>query len=254
MLIRLAPGADLLRGVLLLTLAVSGITAIAFAQRGRWGVTVEPNIAYDGRFTFVRLRYDIVTRSGWEFDYPMMERNFMSIVSDLTAMQPHVRHSNVLDMGDPELFKYPVAYISEPGYWYPNAAQAAGLRAWLLKGGFLIIDDFYGRQWQVFEEAMRRVLPEGRIVRLDISHPVFDSFFGIASLDGMHHPASRAYPAEYLGIFEDNDPSKRLMVIINYNNDIGDYMEWTGAGWYPVNLTNDAYKFATNYLVYALSR
>lgn len=232
-----------------------GLTATTvLAQRGRWRLAVEPNIPYDGRFTFVRLRYDIVTRSGWEFDYPAMERNFMSVLGDLTTMQPHIRHSNVLDLDDPELFKYPVAYLSEPGYWYPTEAQAASLRAWLLKGGFLIVDDFYGRQWQVFEQAMRRVLPGGRIVPLDATHPVFDSFFGIATLEGMHHPASQAYPAEYLGVFEDNDPAGRLMVIINYNNDIGDYMEWTGAGWYPVNLTNDAYKFATNYLIYALSR
>ena len=59
--------------------------------------------------------------------------------------------------------------------------------------------------------------------------------------------------AEYLGIYEDNDPSKRLQVIINYNNDIGDYMEWSGEGWYPVNFSNDAYKFATNYVMYGLT-
>lgn len=224
------------------------------AQRGRWGGWVEPNAPYDGRFTFVRLRYDVHTRSGWEFDYPAMERNFMAILRDLTSIGPHVHRSNVLDMDDPALFKYPVAYLSEPGYWYPTEAQAAGLRAWLQKGGFLIVDDFFGRQWQVFEEAMLRVLPGARIVPLDRSHQVFDSFFGIPSLEGMHHPSSRGYPAQYLGIFEENDPQRRLMVVINYNNDIGDYMEWTGQGWYPVNLTNDAYKFATNYLVYALSR
>jgi hypothetical protein len=254
MWIRPAPGLTLLRGLLLLGLALSGVTVTALAQRGRWGAAVEPNIAYDGRYTFVRLRYSGGPRAGWAFDYPQMERNFMSILGDLTTIAPHVRSSNVLDMDDPELFKYPTAYLSEPGYWYPNDAEAAGLGTWLRKGGFLIVDDFYGNQWINFERSMRQVLPEARIVRLDVSHPIFDSFYGIASLDGMHHHSSYGYPAEYLGIFEDNDPDRRLMVIINYNNDIGDYMEWTGQGWYPVNLTNDAYKFATNYLVYALSR
>ncbi|MNC95193.1 hypothetical protein D3C83_122500 [compost metagenome] len=70
----------------------------------------------------------------------------------------------------------------------------------------------------------------------------------------MHHPQNPYYRAEYLGIYEDNDKSKRLAVIINYNNDIGDYMEWSGQGWYPVDFTNDAYKFATNYIVYGLTR
>lgn len=244
----------LARAIVALVLLGVVLATGVLAQRGRWGVTVEPNIAYDGRYTFVRLRYTGGPRAGWAFDYPQMERNFMSILGDLTTIAPHIRSSNILDMDDPELFKYPTAYLSEPGYWYPSNAEAAGLGTWLRKGGFLIVDDFYGNQWLNFERSMRQVLPEARIVRLEVTHPIFDSFYGIASLDGLHHPSSYGYPAEYLGIFEDNDPERRLMVIINYNNDIGDYMEWTGQGWYPVNLTNDAYKFATNYLVYALSR
>ena len=59
--------------------------------------------------------------------------------------------------------------------------------------------------------------------------------------------------AEFLGIHEDNDPRKRLVVIINYNNDIGDYMEHSDQGWWPVNISNDAYKLATNYIIYGLS-
>jgi hypothetical protein len=183
-----------------------------------------------------------------------MERNFMTILQDLTAMRPHVRQSNVHAMDDPALGHYPIAYLSEPGYWAPTESEAVGLRAWLLKGGFLIVDDFLFNQWMQFERAMRQVLPEGRLVRLTADHPIFDSFFTIPSLDGMHHPSSREARAEYWAIFEDNDPAKRVMVIVNYNNDIGDYMEWSGDGWYPVNLSNDAYKFATNYLIYGLTR
>lgn len=243
------------RGVAVLALATTLVlwlgAAFAHAQRGQW---IEPNVPYDGRFAFVRLRYTNPGRGGWAFDYPQMERNFMTILADLTSVDVHLRRSNVLVMDDPELSRYPVAYLSEPGYWGPNAREAAGLRDWLLKGGFLIVDDFFGTQWQNFERAMRLVLPDARIVPLDVSHPIFDSFFRIATLEGMHHPASRAYPAQYLGIFEDNDPNRRLMVIINYNNDIGDYMEWAGEGWYPINFTNDAYKLATNYIVYGLTR
>ena len=69
----------------------------------------------------------------------------------------------------------------------------------------------------------------------------------------MTYPHDASLKAEFLGIHEDNDPSKRLMVIINYNNDIGDYMEWSGEGWWPVNVTNDAYKLAVNYIVYGLT-
>ena len=100
---------------------------------------------------------------------------------------------------------------------------------------------------------MKQVLPTGRIVPLTLQHPIFNAFFKITTLDGMSHPDNSRAKAEYLGIYENNDPSRRLLVIINYNNDIGDYMEWSGQGWYPINFSNDAYKLATNYIVYGLT-
>jgi hypothetical protein len=115
------------------------------------------------------------------------------------------------------------------------------------------VDDFYNEQWRNFERSMKLVLPEARIVPLDVTHPIFNSFFRIATLDGMNHPQDAGAKARYLGIYEDNDPAKRLVVMINYNNDVGDYMEWSGQGWYAVNLSNDAYKIATNWIVYGLT-
>ena len=72
--------------------------------------------------------------SGWEFDYPAMERNFMTILNDLTTVHPHLRESNIHAMDDPELGRYPIAYLSEPGWWHPDENQAKGLRTWLVKG------------------------------------------------------------------------------------------------------------------------
>jgi len=88
---------------------------------------------------------------------------------------------------------------------------------------------------------------------MDVSHPIFDAFFRIQSLD-MTYPNNPQIAAEFFGIHEDGDPAKRLVAIINYNNDIGDYMEWSGSGWLPVNLSNDAYKLAVNYIVYGMTR
>ena len=222
-------------------------------RRAPRAVQWEPNVPYDGRFTFARIRYTVYGRSGWEFDYPQMERNLMTITRELTTLRPHVTGSNIHALDDPELMKYPVAYLSEPGYWIPSESEITGLRTYLAKGGFLIVDDFMRGEWLNFEAQIRRVLPGARIERLDVSHPIFDSFFHIASLD-MTYPGNARLQAEFLGIHEDNDPAKRLMVVINYNNDIGDYMEWSGEGWWPVNLTNDAYKLAVNYLIYGLTR
>ena len=211
---------------------------------------VEANLPYDGRFAFARIRYAYHT--GWAYDYPTMERNLMAMAREITALEPHVAGSNVFTLDDPELLKYPVAYLSEPGYWMPSDDEVVGLRTYLTKGGFLIVDDFMRGEWRNFEAQILRVLPGAHIERLDVTHPVFDSFFRIESLD-MSYPHNAYLKAEFYGIHEDNDPAGRLIVVINYNNDIGDYMEWSGEGWWPVNITNEAYKLAINYIVYGLT-
>ena len=212
-------------------------------------------VAYDGTFTLARLWY--ARYAGWSYDWPEMEQNLYAILKSITAIPINSRGGTIVRMDDPELFKYPVAYLSEPGYWLPSAAEATGLRQYLQKGGFLIVDDFhYESEWSVFEAAMRRVLPDAAIERLTLAHPVFNNFFGIRSLD-IPYPGSlgqRGLMGEFYGIYERNDPSRRLMVVINYNMDIGDYMEHSGEGMYMVAPTNEAYKLGINYLVYGLSR
>jgi hypothetical protein len=239
-----------LRATAVALLAVVAATPL-LAQRWARAV-IEPNVPYDGRFTFARIRYTVHGRSGWEFDYPAMERNLMAATRELTTLRPHIEGSNIHTFDDPELLRYPIAYLSEPGYWIPSDSEVAGLRRYLDKGGFLIVDDFMRGEWYNFEEQMRKVLPRARIEPLDVTHPVFDSFFHIDSLE-MPYPHNPYLRAEFLGIHEDNDPDRRLMVVINYNNDIGDYMEWSATDWLPVNPTNDAYKLAVNYLVYGMT-
>jgi hypothetical protein len=256
------------RWSLLLTVAVVLASSLAlFAQRGGGGFGfggrsgVYPNVAYDGQFTFARLRYTPVLGrrggSGWAADYPLMERNLTAMLTEITAMRPHTSGSNVHDLDDPELLKYPVAYLSEPGYWYPSESEVLGLRQFIQKGGFLIVDDFhFENEWFVFEQAMRRVLPAARIDRLDVSHPIFNCFFQIESL---HVPypgglGEQGLYGEFFGIHDDNDPAKRLAVVIDYNMDIGDYVEWAQSSRaYSFKPTNEAYKFMINYLMYGLT-
>ena len=229
------------------------------AQRGRFRSRIElpspgASVPYDGRFTIVRLWYQ--EYPGWSYDYPDMERNISLILNDLTSVRTRTDASNILRMDDPELMKYPIAYLSEPGYWYPTDSEAEGLRTYLAKGGFLIVDDFhFENEWRVFEAAMRKVLPGARIERLTTAHPIFNSFFSIESLE-VPYPGrlgERGLMGEFYGIHEDNDSSKRLAVVINYNMDIGDYMEHSGSGFYAVDPTNEAFKFGVNYIIYGLT-
>ena len=156
-------------------LAASAASAQGF-RRFVW----EPNVPYDGKFTFARLSYTVYGRqSGWEYDYPAMERHLMTMLQEIIELHPHQSGSNIHAMDDPELLKYPVAYLSEPGYWHASESEAAGLRTYLSKAGFLIVDDFMHNEWYDFEREMLRVLPWADIVPLQVTHPVFDSFFKI---------------------------------------------------------------------------
>ena len=231
------------------------VPLLAAAQRfgfSRYGVL--RNVEYDGQFTFVRAQY--AQYGGWAADYPTMETNLNQILREITEIRPHPEGTNVHTFDDPKLFNYPIAYLSEPGYWFPDEAEVAGLRLYLQKGGFLIADDFhFDNEWAVFERAMRRVLPNARIERLDLTHSIFNSFFQIKSLR-VPYPGrlgEQGLMGEFLGIHEDNDPKRRLQVIINYNIDLGDYVEWSAQDLYNPQSTNEAYKFMINYLIYGLT-
>jgi hypothetical protein len=221
---------------------------------GQGGGYIAPNAPYTGRYTFARIRYTQGYALRWGVDYPRMERNFLVILDNLTSMMVRKEETNVYTADDPGLAKHTVAWLTEPGYWVPTEAEAKGLREWLQRGGFLIIDDFFfQQQWDVMARSMRMVLPDVRFFRLGISHPIFNSFFTLTTLEGMHHPETTAAVSQYYAVYENNDPSGRMLAIISFNNDLGDYMEWSGEGWFPVDLSNDAYKFATNFIVYGLS-
>lgn len=246
---------------LILGLAVVA-TVTAAQQRGgggRFGFrgpSIGTNAPYDGRFTFTRVRYggSGFGRGGgaWSHDYPDADRNLPLILKALTAIPTNVESSNVLDLEDPEIFRNPILYIWEPGYWWISDEAAANLRAYMLKGGLVIFDDFEADQWVNFEAQFRRALPEAAFTPLDLNHPVYHSFFDMDELD-LPHPSVNVAPG-YYGVHEDNDPRKRLMAIINHNSDIAEYWEWSGTGLLPVDTTNDAYKLGVNYMIYGLTR
>src|ERR671913_1673847 len=96
----------LARAALALCLTIAGVWG-AGALGAQWRMQIEPNVRYDGRFTFARIRYTVYGRSGWEFDYPAMERNLMAVTRELTTLRPHVDGSNIHTLDDPELLRYP---------------------------------------------------------------------------------------------------------------------------------------------------
>jgi hypothetical protein len=265
-----------MRTLLLLALVAAPLSDAAAQRRGRgnmYGALGDPNTfytppdfhgnaKYDGRFVFARVKYRgyehfMSEGPGWSHDYPRAEEHFMRIMRSITTLRPFIEQGsidggNILALDDPELFKYPIAYLSEPGGWHMTQSETMGLRNYLTKGGFLIVDDFEdfdGGDMPNFRAEIAKVFPTARLIEIPPEHPVFDSFFKI-NLNLL--PRGRSGGAVWYGVFQDNDPKKRLMVVANYLNDIGEAWQWSDRGFNVVP-TNEAYKLGVNYLIYALT-
>jgi hypothetical protein len=241
--------------VLALALPVAHVAPASPEQaRGRSGQGEYGNVQYDARFVFARVRYGSGFRRGggsWAHDYPRADRHMPHILSELTSIDANLDGSNVFDLDDPEIFKFPLLYVSEPGFWTLTDAEAENFRRYLQKGGFAIFDDFEEEQWHNFARQMARVLPENPPIEIGIDHPIFHSFFEMTKIDSPH-PLVPVIP-RYYGIFEGNDPAGRMIAIVNYNNDLAEYWEWSDTGMFPVTSTSEAYKLGVNYVVYAMT-
>ncbi len=211
--------------------------------------------------TLARLRWGAelrgVRRGGftaaWNHDYPRAEQHLSLIIKDITLTDIRTDSDVIVALDDPHLFNHPIALMWEPGFWILTDGEADAFRAYLLKGGFAIFEDFDGpEQWNVFESQMRRVLPELRLVKLEKSHLIFDSFFRIKDIDTILHPMYGLKPT-YYGMFEDNDPAKRLLVVANFDNDVPEYWEWSGQGVFAFDTSNEAYKLGVNYVIYGMT-
>jgi len=228
------------------------------------------NIPYDGQFTFVRLKYNggpgqcyYRDEPSWAHGYGYTENgaaelNLVKIMGEISMLRPHLDATNVLAIDDPALFRYPVAFLVEAGYLTLNEKEVLALRKYLLRGGFLIIDDsredaFRGNSgWANIVAILQLVLPGLHPIDLDVSHPIFHAFFDIQSF-GIVRQFYDQGPPIFRGVFEDNDPKKRLMVMINFNTDVSNFWEYSALGFMPMEESNEAYELGVNYLIYGLT-
>jgi hypothetical protein len=261
-----------LRTVAIAALALLASTLL-FAQDGGWFGGFEAlrsprrgaeNVPYDGRFTFVRVNYTTAPggywyrgQPAWSHGYPTAEQNMMRILKAVSSLNPHVDEVNSLSLEDPEIFKYPLIYIIEVGWWEMTDREAEALRTYLAKGGFVIVDDFKlpggigGGGWDHFAANMQRALPDAQFHDLDVSHPIFHQFFDISSLDIFPQAYNAGRPI-FRGLYEGNDRSRPLRMFVNYNTDISQFWEWSDRGLRSVSETNEAYKLGVNAILYGL--
>lgn len=200
-------------------------------------------------------------RSSWSVDYPKADRQFLWGLKRLTNIDAYDSENAIL-LTDPDLRRYPFLYMLEVGAMQLTPPEVEDLRDYLAAGGFLFIDDFWGTyQWENFEWQIHQVLPGSEIVELPADHPLFSTFYlidevlQVPSIRIANNPNGPTW--EYDGftphvraIFDERD---RLIVLINWNTDLGDAWEWAEDPFYPLVYSNYAYQMAINAIIYSMS-
>jgi hypothetical protein len=213
------------------------------------------------RFTFARIQFrspmSFGRRGGfggrngapWSHDFPKSEENLMKILGEVTKIDVNPG-GHIVSFENEDCFQYPVAYLCEVGFLNLSEKEAHNMREYLLRGGFLIVDDFRGaREFDNFIYQLKAVFPERALEELPRSHPIFTCFYDISDLS-LEPPYSRFNRPEYWGMKDDRG---RLMMVIDYNNDISDYWEWSADPFYDFQDTNEGFKYGVNYILYALT-
>ncbi len=198
--------------------------------------------------------------TSWTQDYPRADRHFSMALRRLTRLNVRSVEQPVnLDDGD-DVFNWPWLAAGEMGDWKLTGFQAQQLREYLLRGGFLMLDDFWGpEEWARFDESMRLVFPDREIVEMDNADPIFHTVYdlddryqilGQWALGGRQGYRVRGNAAQWKGIYDDHG---RVMVAMSFNSDIGDSWEWADDPRYPEKFSALGMRIGVNYVIYSLT-
>jgi len=243
------------------------ITGAAFAQFGSFRQQSPNRLPPypQAEFHLARVAYDSHGRYGgsrgfgmpmWSIDYPYAEQHFLPALERFTRIDA-ADDSVHIQLSDEELFDYPWLFIQQlaQGGWDPTEVDAARLREYLMRGGFLVVDDIHGEnEWAWFVEVIQRVLPGYAIVDIAEDDLVLGIVFDVTErtqIPGERHLGRRMDgPPHWRAIY---DRDGRMLVAINHNIDMGDAWEHADDAHYPVEMTGLAYRFGVNYVIYAMT-
>lgn len=228
---------------------------------------------FDGGFQFCRIvfRQSGGDGAGWGVDWPRADINLSIRLSELsrttvTMDGPDEPKTLLVRFDSPELFHCPFVMMTEPGGAYLTDAEAKSLHDYLLKGGFLWADDYWGDYaWDYWEAQLRKALPSGQFPIVDIprDHILFSQMLnardvpqipGIGYWDGRDRTSERgpstATP-RFAGILDERG---RLMVLMTFNTDFGDsYERETENPLYFQKFSVPGYAFGINAIIYAMT-
>jgi hypothetical protein len=266
----------------LFLLLIAACFSVILGQRGRYRSFPEPGQRIDRRgipdwendvqfkhdiFTFVRVRYSSWgQRNKWATDYPDSDLNFSFRLQQLTSLKVHP-DGKVLSLTDKELFDYPFIYMVEPGDLTLSEEEIKMLRRYLLNGGFMMVDDFWGeREWENFEREILRVFPDRKIIDLPKEHEIFNCVYKLNDKPqvpsigwamrgrdlGITWERPDAQEPHYRAILDDQ---QQIIVMICHNTDLGDGWEREGEDeWYFREFSEKkAYPLGINIVTYAMT-
>lgn len=246
---------------LLVAALMVGVASSQIWERGRDAVVAHP----EAEFHMARMIYETRGCAGsrgfcnpwWAVDYPEAELNFLPALKRMTNLSV-ADDSRHLPMTDDRIFDYPWLLVQQVGQggWRPSAREIETLREYLLRGGFLVVDDFHGQyEWSLFQSVMQQVLPGRPIVDISPDDKLMTLFYELdpsIRIPGERHLRGwrTQGPPLWRGIYDDH---QRLIVAINFNSDMGDAWEHADDPYYPAPMTATAYRFGVNYVIYAMT-
>jgi Domain of unknown function (DUF4159) len=198
--------------------------------------------------------------TSWTQDYPRADRHFAQALRRLTRVHVRSVEQPVNLDDDDDVYNWPWLAAGEMGDWKLTDAQVKTLREYLLKGGFLMLDDFWGTQeWDRFEESMKAVFPDRPIVEIENNDPIFHTVYDLD--DRYQVPGEWAlargttyrndgFVAHWRGIYDDHN---RVMVMMSFNSDLGDSWEWADDPRYPEKYSALGIRIGVNDVLYSLT-
>ncbi len=203
--------------------------------------------------THVSRRFGRVRRlEGWAHDYPEAEEHILQIAHEATGINLNKMSYVIVRLDSDEIYQYPFLYFSEVGEMNLTEREVANFREYLNRGGFAMVDDFDSQQslaW--FASQMRLVFPERNFVQLKVDHPIFHTFYDMPTLDT--EPPNQQYGGglpKFYGYFDDHG---RICMIINHDNDLGDFWEWVDQPVFSLPPSIEALRFGVDYFLYAMT-
>ncbi len=224
------------------------------------GTEVDVRAQTPDDYRFVRVQYESIpyARRGrvWATDWPAAERNLHEAITRTTNI-PLAGEPTYMSLENEEIFKHPILYITEPGYWMTNQKEVENMKKYFDRGGFMIIDDFHdygpgkGPQWNNMYNNIKRVFPDREPVRLEPDHPIWSIYYDVDPVEARSTKGRMfsKYDDQYYAIYDDNG---RMVSVICYNQDIGDGWEWPGR-LSIADASSVSFQMAINFIVYAMT-